>query len=52
MDGCSARRNCSPAEPATPDRVAVTADLLPRGEVSPYLVEIMEIGDERQRVLG
>ncbi|ETK32775.1 hypothetical protein MPTA5024_27875 [Microbispora sp. ATCC PTA-5024] len=34
------------AEPATPNRVTVTVDLLPHGEVSPYLVGIMQIGDE------
>ncbi|WP_235854583.1 FAD-binding oxidoreductase [Nonomuraea aridisoli] len=45
-DGYSAQRSYSLAEPATPDRVAVTVDLLPHGEVSPYLVEGMEIGDE------
>ena len=45
-DGYSAQRSYSLAEPATPNRVAVTVDLLPHGEVSPYLVEIMEIGDE------
>lgn len=45
-DGYSAQRSYSLAEPATPDRVAITVDLLPHGEVSPYLVEVMEIGDE------
>ncbi|MBB6553524.1 FAD-binding oxidoreductase [Nonomuraea rubra] len=45
-DGYSAQRSYSLAEPATPDRVAVTVDLLPHGEVSPYLVESMELGDE------
>jgi ferredoxin-NADP reductase len=46
-DGYSAQRSYSVAEPATtPDRVAITVDLLPHGEVSPYLVETMEIGDE------
>lgn len=45
-DGYSAQRSYSLAEPATPDRVAITVDLLPHGEVSPYLVETMEIGDE------
>lgn len=45
-DGYSAQRSYSLAEAATPDRVAITVDLLPRGEVSPYLVEIMELGDE------
>jgi ferredoxin-NADP reductase len=45
-DGYSAQRSYSLAEAATPNRVAITVDLLPHGEVSPYLVEIMEIGDE------
>ena len=45
-DGYSAERSYSLAEPAAPDSVAITVDLLPHGEVSPYLVEIMEIGDE------
>lgn len=45
-DGYSAQRSYSLAEPATADRVAITVDLLPRGEVSPYLAEAMEIGDE------
>jgi ferredoxin-NADP reductase len=46
-DGYSAQRSYSLAEPSTtPGRVAITVDLLPHGEVSPYLVETMEIGDE------
>ena len=45
-DGYSAQRSYSLAEPATPNRAAITVDLLPHGEVSPYLVETMEIGDE------
>ena len=45
-DGYSAQRSYSLAEPATPGRVAITVDLLPHGEVSPYLVETMEIGDQ------
>jgi ferredoxin-NADP reductase len=45
-DGYSAQRSYSLAEPATADRAAITVDLLPHGEVSPYLVEVMEIGDE------
>ncbi|MEV0159650.1 FAD-binding oxidoreductase [Nonomuraea fuscirosea] len=45
-DGYSAQRSYSLAEPPVPDRIAVTVDLLPHGEVSPYLVESMEIGDE------
>jgi ferredoxin-NADP reductase len=45
-DGYSAQRSYSLAEPATPGRIALTVDLLPHGEVSPYLGETMEIGDE------
>lgn len=45
-DGYSAQRSYSLAEAATPDRVAITVDLLPHGEVSPYLAATMEIGDE------
>jgi ferredoxin-NADP reductase len=45
-DGYSAQRSYSLAEPGTPNRAAITVDLLPHGEVSPYLVETMEIGDE------
>lgn len=45
-DGYSAQRSYSLAEAPTPHRVAITVDLLPHGEVSPYLVETMEIGDE------
>jgi ferredoxin-NADP reductase len=45
-DGYSAQRSYSLAEPATANRVAITVDLLAHGEVSPYLVETMEIGDE------
>ncbi|SFD00600.1 Ferredoxin-NADP reductase [Nocardioides terrae] len=45
-DGYTAQRSYSLAEASTPDRVAITVDLLPHGEVSPYLVDVMEIGDE------
>jgi ferredoxin-NADP reductase len=45
-DGYSAQRSYSLAEASASDRVAITVDLLPHGEVSPYLVEVMEIGDE------
>lgn len=45
-DGYSAQRSFSLAEPAIPNRVAITVDLLLHGEVSPYLVDTMEIGDE------
>lgn len=45
-DGYSAQRSYSLAEASTPNRVAITVDLLPHGEVSPYLVRTMQIGDE------
>ena len=45
-DGYSAQRSYSLAEAPTPNRVAITVDLLPHGEVSPYLVTTMEIGDQ------
>ena len=44
-DGYSAQRSYSLADVSTPNRVAVTVDLLPHGEVSPYLVKIIELGD-------
>jgi ferredoxin-NADP reductase len=45
-DGYSAQRSYSLAEPSASDHIAVTVDLLPHGEVSPYLAETMEVGDE------
>lgn len=45
-DGYSAQRSYSLADASTPNRVAITVDLIPHGEVSPYLVTKMEIGDE------
>lgn len=45
-DGYVAERSYSLAEPTTPDRVAITVDLLPHGEVSSYLVHTMAIGDQ------
>lgn len=45
-DGYSAQRSYSLADASTPNRVAITVDLIPHGEVSPYLVTTMEIGDE------
>jgi ferredoxin-NADP reductase len=44
-DGYSAQRSYSLADVSTPNRVAITVDLLLHGEVSPYLVEVMELGD-------
>jgi len=45
-DGYSAQRSYSLAEPGTADRISVTVELLSHGEVSPYLAETMEIGDQ------
>lgn len=45
-DGYTARRLYSLAEPYTGDRVAITVDSRPRGEVSPYLVHTMKLGDQ------
>lgn len=45
-DGYTAERTYSIAEPYVRDRVAITVDFHPRGEVSPYLVEAMALGDE------
>lgn len=45
-DGYSAQRSYSLADASTPNRVAITVDLVPHGEVSPYLVTTMEIGDQ------
>lgn len=45
-DGYSAQRSYSLAEPDASNRIALTVDLLPHGEVSPYLADTMEIGDE------
>lgn len=45
-DGYTAERTYSIAEPYVRDRVSITVDFHPRGEVSPYLVETMALGDE------
>ena len=45
-DGYTAQRTYSLAEPYIRDRVAITVDFRPHGEVSPYLVETMALGDE------
>ena len=44
-DGYSAQRSYSLADVSTPNRVAITVDLLPHGEVSPDLADVMELGD-------
>lgn len=45
-DGYTARRRYSIAEPYALDRMAITVDIRPHGEVSPYLVQAMKLGDE------
>src|SRR5690606_24024495 len=45
-NGYTAQRSYSLAEASFPGRIAVTVDLLPHGEVSPYLTQNMELGDE------
>ena len=44
-DGYSAQRAYSISTPAEDDRVSITVQLVSDGEVSPYLVEGMELGD-------
>lgn len=45
-DGYTAQRSFSLAEPSSNGRLAITVDLVPHGEVSPYLVGTMEVGDQ------
>jgi ferredoxin-NADP reductase len=45
-DGYSAQRSYSISEPTDGDQVAITVQEDGKGEVSPYLVEGMELGDE------
>jgi ferredoxin-NADP reductase len=45
-DGYQAQRSYSIAAPADGTRVVLTVERVPDGEVSPYLVEIVEAGDE------
>jgi ferredoxin-NADP reductase len=45
-DGYSAQRSYSISEPTDGDRVSITVQEDGRGEVSPYLVEGMELGDQ------
>jgi ferredoxin-NADP reductase len=44
-DGYQARRSYSLAEPAHGDRIVLTVQAVPDGEVSPYLTEQFSIGD-------
>jgi ferredoxin-NADP reductase len=45
-DGYSAQRAYSISKPANGGQVSITVQQVPDGEVSPYLVETMELGDE------
>ncbi|HEY8589765.1 MAG TPA: ferredoxin reductase [Naasia sp.] len=45
-DGYTAQRSYSLSSPAGADRVQVTVDRMPDGEVSPYLVDGLEVGDQ------
>ncbi|MBB6352030.1 ferredoxin-NADP reductase [Nonomuraea muscovyensis] len=45
-DGYTAQRSYSLAAPADGDSVELTVEQVPDGEVSPYLTEVMEVGDE------
>lgn len=45
-DGYTAQRTYSVASAPEPDRLVLTVQLLSAGEVSPYLVEAMQPGDE------
>lgn len=45
-DGYTARRLYALAEPFSPDRVAITVDPRPHGEVSSYLIHTMQLGDQ------
>jgi ferredoxin-NADP reductase len=47
-DGYQARRSYSMAAPADGDRVELTVERVPGGEVSPYLTEAMAPGDEAE----
>ena len=44
-DGYSTQRSYSLAAPADGDRVSLTVQRIPDGEVSPYLTEVFSIGD-------
>ncbi|GAA0382107.1 ferredoxin reductase [Microbispora corallina] len=45
-DGYSTQRSYSIAAPADGERVELTVERVPDGEVSPYLADVLEIGDE------
>jgi ferredoxin-NADP reductase len=45
-DGYQAQRSYSIANPTQGDRVTITVELVPDGEVSPYLIEELTVGDQ------
>ena len=45
-DGYHAQRSYSLAAPADGSRIAITVQVLPDGEVSPFLAEDLQVGDE------
>ncbi|MET7999986.1 ferredoxin reductase [Nonomuraea glycinis] len=45
-DGYSAQRSYSLAAPADGERIELTVELVDDGEVSPYLTEVIEVGDQ------
>ncbi|GAA3119674.1 FAD-binding oxidoreductase [Nonomuraea salmonea] len=45
-DGYTAQRSYSLAAPADGDMIELTVESVPDGEVSPYLTEVMEVGDQ------
>src|SRR5690606_33818340 len=47
-DGYSTQRSYSIAAPADGDRVELTVEEVPDGEVSPYLTRVMEPGDQAE----
>jgi ferredoxin-NADP reductase len=44
-DGYQAVRSYSLAQPADGDRIAITVQQVPGGEVSPYLTDVLSVGD-------
>ncbi len=45
-DGYSTQRSYSLAAPADGERIELTVELVADGEVSPYLTEVLEVGDQ------
>ncbi len=45
-DGYSTQRSYSLAAPADGERIELTVELVEDGEVSPYLIEVLEVGDQ------